>query len=365
MELAAGVRATVEANLAYSTSHGAIGALSVRLGWYSRGHGPRLLLRRHTGAVSNVPNDVLVPGLSEVVVERLRSELGARAEKVIGCLRTAAALATQAEADMTGLRLAESAAYNLREALNHVVEGQDAAEGGLQAVMDAWRRFETQMTVPDADVTAARTELESVLRQVATNESRASYYARRLLAYLQDRAGVSPLTHPDDPVSEYRKLRKKANIAVHDELSLGEVTTLLTRTIAWFVWVFTPPDQVAEAVRALAIQPWRGQEQIFELKRVTTNDHHMRLFFSEVTDPAWLEPLHRAGIIQVPSPNVAWPVAALLDSLGSSYPESVAALLKAVLADTAAITNNHEQVAARFELLRVAAHLGPTALWRR
>ena len=34
----------------------------------------------------------------------------------------AAALVAQAEADVSGLRLAESGAYNLREALNNVVE---------------------------------------------------------------------------------------------------------------------------------------------------------------------------------------------------------------------------------------------------
>src|SRR5580704_908993 len=62
----------------------------------------------HTGAVSDVPDDELVPGLPGVVVERLRAELGARAEKVFGCLRTAAALVAQAEADVSGLRLAES-----------------------------------------------------------------------------------------------------------------------------------------------------------------------------------------------------------------------------------------------------------------
>lgn len=80
--------------------------------------------------MSDVP-DELVPGLPEVVVERLRTELGARAEKVLGCLRTAAALVTQAEADVSGLRLAESAAYNLREALNHVVEVRPRAGCGL------------------------------------------------------------------------------------------------------------------------------------------------------------------------------------------------------------------------------------------
>ena len=319
---------------------------------------PLLLLEAHTGAVSDVPDDELVPGLSAVVVERLRFELGARAETVLDCLRTAAALVAQAEADVSGLRLAESAAYNLREALNHVVEGKDAAKGGLQAVMDAWRRV--KMAAPSVDAAAARDELDHVLNQVEANESHASYYARRLLTYLQDRAGVSPSDRPGDPAREYRELRDKANVAVHNEITFPEAAILLTRTVAWFVRMFTPPDQVVEAIRALAAQPWSGQEQLAELKRLATNDHHLRLFFTQVTDPAWLEPLHQARVARVSSHNAPWPVAALLGGLGKSSPESVAALLERLLADTATKAK-HEQTAPRFELLRIASQLGRPA----
>lgn len=307
--------------------------------------------------MSDVPDDGLVPGLSEEVVERLRSELGARADRVLGCLRTAAALLAQAEADISGLRLAESAAYNLREALNHVVEGQDAAEGGLRAVMNAWQRYKGQTAVQGVDTDAAREELDRVLDWVKADESRASYYARRLLTYLQDRSGVSPLAGPDDPVSEYGELREKANTAVHDELPGADVAVLLSQTMAWFIRVFTPPDQVAEAIRTLAAQPWSGPEQIAELKRLATNDHHLRLFFSEVRDSAWLEALHEAGIAQAPSPNTPWPVAALLTGVGTTDPESVALLLERLLTDTARVAKD-ERAAARFELLRMSSQLG-------
>lgn len=314
----------------------------------------------HTGAVSDVPDDELVPGLPGVVVERLRSELGARAEKVLGCLRTATALVAQAKADLSGLRLAESAAYNLREALNHVVEGQDAAEGGLRAVVDAWSRFKAQTTVPGVDAAAARDELDQVLSRVAADKSRASYYARRLMAYLQDRSGVSPREALGDPVSEYGELRDKASAAVHHELTIAEAETLLSGAVAWFARVFAPPDQVVEAIRALATRPWSGPEQIAELKRLATDDHHLRLFFSEITDPAWLEPLYQAGVAHLPSPNTPWPVAALLGGLGKTSPEAVAALLRSLLVDTA-VTARDERVATRFELLRVATQLGPPA----
>ena len=214
--------------------------------------------------------------------------------------------------------------------------------------------------MPGVDVAAARDGLDQVLSRVATDESRASYYVRRLVAYLEYRAGVSPLDPPGDPVSVYGELRDKASTAVHDELSLAEAETMLARTVAWFIRVFTPPDQVAEAIRTLAAQPWSGPEQITELKRLATVDHHLRLFFSEITDPAWLEPLHQAGVAHLPSRNALWPVAALPAGLGKTSPESVAALLKCLLVDTAAIAK-HERAAARFELLRIATQLDPPA----
>jgi hypothetical protein len=307
--------------------------------------------------VSDVLDDELLPGVPAVVVERLRSELGTRAEKVLGCLRTAAALMRQAEADVSGLRLAESAAYNLREALNHVVAGQDAAEGGLKAVMDAWRRFQDQAAVPGVDAVAARDELDQVLGRVASDESRASYYARRLMTYLRCRAGASPL---GDPVTEYGVLRDMANSAIHDEFALAEADALLVRTVAWFIRVFTPPDQVAEAIRALSAQPWRGPAQITELKRLATVDHHLRLFFSEITDPAWLEPLYKACVVRLPARDAPWPVSALVIGPGKSSPQAVADLLKCLLADTAKIPKP-ERAAVRFELLRMAIQLGPPA----
>jgi hypothetical protein len=41
-----------------------------------------------------------------------------------------------------------------------------------------------------------------VLTRVAADESRASYYARKLLSYLRYRAGVSPTSRRGDPVEE-------------------------------------------------------------------------------------------------------------------------------------------------------------------
>lgn len=318
----------------------------------------RISLReRHTCEMDGVPADGLDAGLQQAVLDRMSSELGPRAEKVLCCLRTATALMSQARTDVRGLRLAASAAYNLREALDHVVKGQDAAEGGLRAVLDAWRTFKVQADVPGADVDAARIALDQVLNSVEADETRSSYNARQLLTHLQNRAGIGPLARPGDPVSEYAALRHVASAGVHDDLPSTEVEALFTRVIGWFERVFVPPDEVVDGIRGLALQPWRGQEQIVELERLAINNHHLQLFFSEVTDPAWLEPLLAAGIAQLPIHDGPWPVVGLLNGLGNSRPESVATLLERLLAGTGA-RSGEELLAARFELLRVAMQLG-------
>lgn len=91
---------------------------------------------------------------------------------------------------------------------------------------------------------------------------------------------------------------------------------------------------------------------------MATNDHHLRLFFSELTDPAWLEPLHQAGIAQLPGPEGPWPVIGLLDGLARTIPEAVAALLERLLADVNKRPKD-DRSALRFELLRTAVQIGP------
>jgi hypothetical protein len=295
--------------------------------------------------------------LAPEVIERIVAELAGRGPRVIDCLRTAEELVGQAVADQRGLRLAESAGYNLREALDTVVAGRTPASGGLPAILDAWNRYQVAAREPGADSAASLAELEDVLRQVADNRDRNSYHGARLLAYLREQTGVDPLSGDADPVVQYASLRKAADTAVHDELALDAVTDLYDRTVAWFTRLFTPPGTVVNALRALARQGWKGTEQVDRLRGLATNPHHMRLFLGQLLDPAWLTALYEADLVGLPRPNSPWPVAGLLDGLGRTAPADVAILLERLVADSRGLPRE-QQVGARFELLRVASHLG-------
>jgi hypothetical protein len=107
---------------------------------------------RHTDGVSDAHGEGSVPGFSKEIVNRLRSELGDQAERALRCLDTAAVLITHANEDAQRLHFAESAAYNLREALDSVVKGQGAAPGGLRAVTEAWRKFTAERDLPEVNL---------------------------------------------------------------------------------------------------------------------------------------------------------------------------------------------------------------------
>lgn len=294
--------------------------------------------------------------LPDDVVTRIVDELAQRGEKAIDCLRTAAVLIRQAVTDDHGLRLSESAAYNLREALDAVVAGRAPAEGGLPAVIAAWRRYQQEVEQPDTDRSGSLARLKDVLRHVADDEHRSSYHAARLLGYLRDKAGIDPLSGRLDPIGEYSRLRNRAN-KLHDELSVDAVTALYDEVIAWFARVFTPPDQTAKALGDLARERWRGDDQLDRLHALATNPHQLRLFLSALEDPAWLQPLYDAKIVEPPQEGQSWPVAGLVEGLGRSVPQRVVRLLESVFGDTAALPERR-RIAARFELLRVASYLG-------
>lgn len=299
-----------------------------------------------------------VPGLATEVVGRLVAELGGRGEKVVSCLRTAAVFLEQAREDGSdGLRLAESAAYNLREAFDAVVEGQPAPEGGLGDVIDAWKRYEIAVQASDPDVEAARTELDRVLRRLAQDEERQGFRTRQLLDYIRDQAGIEPLAGEGDPSARYNRLRQRAARSLHTDATVAGVSTLYDEAIVWFGGFFTPPDDRVHAIVALAERPYVAG-LIREARELVINAHHLRLLLSRLRDPEWLEPLYDAGFIPMPRAGEPWPVMSLGGGTGAIDPVRIAGLLQRLLNDSMTQSPQRRIEIAR-EIVTCASRLGP------
>ncbi|MGY1969016.1 hypothetical protein ACW9HH_32680 [Nocardia gipuzkoensis] len=308
--------------------------------------------------LSGEDDEAVLSGLPAEVAERVVVELSGRGEQVVAQFRTAAfliRLAVHAEGDF---RLAESAAYNLREALNAVVTDRSPAAGGLPAVLDAWEQYEREVAQPGNDDAASWAGFRAVLRRAEDRRHHDSSHDAKLLDYLLDKSGVEPLSGELDPITEYSRLRRESSQALHNSLALNAVTKLYQATVAWFIRMFTPPETVVQELRELAAQPWRGPEQIVRLRELASDPHHLRVFFTHLADEAWLDHLFDAGVVMLPNPDRPWPVHGLVDGLGRTKPAAVAGVAQRLLAACKGLPVD-ERLDARFELLVLATRLGP------
>ncbi|RJQ91128.1 hypothetical protein D5S19_02305 [Amycolatopsis panacis] len=296
--------------------------------------------------------------LPEEVVERIIEVLAERGKKVLACLRTADAFLRQAAEDDAGLRYAESAGYNIREALDAVVEDSEAVRDGVPSALDAWNRYLGSLGSSPEARDAAWRPLEIEMSRLGKRRNSASSRASKLIGFLRRRTGVDALPGGADPVTEYKKLHDESSKAVHGDAALATATDLFDRAVAWFVRIFAPPESIIQAIRKLAREPYRSLEQLDRLQQIAYDEHHLRLFFAAVTDPAWLPAMLQRGLITLPEANGLWPVAALIDGLGQSHAPEVATVLEDLGGRVKTLPQGL-RIPAAFELLRVALHIGP------
>lgn len=284
-----------------------------------------------------------------------------RGRKILDCLSTAAYLIAEAREDQTGLRLVESAAYNLREALDAVPAGQDAGPSGMPAVKDALDRYHLASSEPDTGEATGLRRLANDLRRLDIAGDLLGHRTRQFLAWLEARTGIKPLPGADDPSQQFSALRDAVNDTLHDSGTLPLVTGYYDDAIGWFIRVFTPPDERVQAIVELARTPFTDPSQVAVLKtRIAYNAHHLVRFLSEVRDPAWLDALFDDGLIHPPRDGEPWPVAALVSSTGGIAPASTVSLLERLRA-SASTGDPDEALALDRNLIQLCLRLGPDA----
>ncbi len=247
-------------------------------------------------------------------------ELGPDAgERVLRCLRTAESLLRHSSEDQDDLRYAESAAYNLREALNSAVKGKPAGEGGFAAALKAWEHYKVTSRLPGADEPAARAELATALDNLASDRERQAYMTSKLLEWFREQSGVEPISGDSDPTVQYQRLRDSASRILHGNSPHAEVDLLFRETVAWFVRFFTPPSDIVGQLVRLAERPY-SPDLLVELRSIAMNSHHLRLFLERLEDSAWLDPMRECGLIGLPRPGELWPVNSLARALRAGAP---------------------------------------------
>jgi hypothetical protein len=317
--------------------------------------------RKHGGVVTAPDEPQLLAGMDAAVASRIVTELSdGSGDRVLGCLRTAEALLALGRSGESDLRWAESAAYNVREALDSVVRDRPAGEGGFSAALEAWERYRLAIQLPDADEKAARADLSTTMDSLAQDKDRQAFKTRKLLNWFLRQTGVAPLPGDDDPTRQYNDLREAASRILHQDASPREVEALFSATVAWFVRVFTPPSGLASKVEQLAQQPYTP-ERLHEFRGLALNGHHLRLFLERITDPAWLDALWQGGLIGLPQLGEPWPIAALTGATSRLPDERVAELLQTLLAEVTTLPKEDRRGCV-FEIIRTALWLGPEGI---
>ena len=291
------------------------------------------------------------------MVEQLLRELGRRGQKALDCLETARGLVDYARGPLPLPRLKESAAYNMREAFDAIVDGIDPGDGRVTRILDAWDRLEFEEAARGAEVAALRQDLFSELRGLSEERKRTESQAtRRLRVHLQRRTGLEDDDHDPGLVEAYTQTRASAAKTLHTSISLDDLLSLYDATLGWFERMYTPATARAERLAALAAEPFTSRTQIDRLRAIGTSTHDLRLLFGRLTDPGWLPELVTAHLIEVPAAGRMWAPAALSAGLGATHPTELVATLSEVYSRIKQ-RPPEQRPAAAFEILRVVVRL--------
>ena len=236
-------------------------------------------------------------GIPNDVRERILADVpGGYGERVITCLVAARALLGHAGEDgYRVLRPAESAAFNVREALDSVVGAVTAPVGGLQTALNAWTRYMQVGGRPGWNGSRGWEEFSSVMERLAADSDRQERSSRELITWFSDQTGLPPLRTGDDLVQQYRSLRKDLNRIVHGDGTVQEVERLYDETAAWFARLFELPSRRRDRIAELASEQYTP-ELMGELTRLLLNHHHLRLFLERLQHREWLGLLPGKGL---------------------------------------------------------------------
>lgn len=257
----------------------------------------------------------------EAVFEYLIAEYGEPGGRAVGFLRTAIALLQLPSKEAE--RLAEAAAYCLREAMTGIPKAAAHEEGdwreAWRGVEDATRRFEIARGMPGEDQQVA---LGSLLRAIGEMEDyfrRDKLHQRRLIALMVQRTGAGPLKLSPDPIREFQDLMETLNGALHGSTSPQDARGYLDRCLALMAQLFTPPDVRLPRLDELAAKADPDDEDVDLLSRLMSSHQHLDYFLRKVVSPRWLILLGSRGVLDPPDGPGRWPVSRTVERLGENH----------------------------------------------
>ena len=266
------------------------------------------------------------------LLEELRSEFGSHS-RAVEFIRSAQSVLHQEPHD--GLpRQGEIVTYCLREALNTLLKAAPDGESRLnwgkvsRQVVDAKRRFERSRHTPGVDHVAPLRNLLNSIDELDSFHEQDSEHESQLIAVFVRRAGVRPLTAPDDPVKRCQRLRRQLNSGLHGTLSLQESASLYSESTSLLRQLFQNPIDRRAELQCLARVMSPSQSDVEQACKLIRTPAQLKFFLSEAVDIDWLEPLTEKQLLNPTDANGGAPLFHVVHRFGSTHPERVAEWLR-------------------------------------
>ena len=266
--------------------------------------------------------------LEPELLEHVRVEFGQHGHRAADLFEDAHA---QLVAGTPTHRLREIVAHCLREAMKAILASVDTGEAGRwrdlsREVVDAGRRYERAEGLPGEDsVDALRDLLARIDDMRRFHDEAQGVHERRLIAVVVRRTGAEPLSAGTEPVRAYQDLLDRLSVAAHGGTMPESAEELWAECAAILRRLFLPPDIRHPELESLARISQPAETDTDAVLDLVSSPAHLRYFLGKVENPAWLEVLGEAGVLDPTDTDGAWPPHAAAARLAERYPAEVAA----------------------------------------
>jgi hypothetical protein len=270
-----------------------------------------------------------VQPLHEDLLAHLVDEFGETGQRAVDYLSSAQILLA---GDVILPSAGSHVAYALRSALLALLAAPDAPRGGQwrsasRAVTEAKSTYERAAGLPGEDAAEALKAMFDRIDDMARTHEEDALHQQRLIAVMLQRTGVVPMSAGLQPVKKFDHLMNKLNRGVHQGATLGQARQLWNDGVAILEQLFLPPRARHAELDQLALVPAPQAGDIKRALALLTTPLHVHYFLSRAQSPAWLHALSTREMLDPPTSPGVWPVFAAVETLKSSYPEEVLAVL--------------------------------------
>lgn len=261
--------------------------------------------------------------LPEDFLEHLVVEYGQRGERAVGHLQTAWRLAALRD-DGALVKIGESIAYNLREAMASIADAAGLAPVSdwaslSRGLADAVDFYDSLRDVPGGEAEAALSGMRQAASALRAFHEEPKRRQRQVEFLIVERTGGTPLAAQISPTREFVSVLDRTNTALHELAPNGAPVPLCNSVLEILQRLFMPPEQRLNRLKELASFPGPvSADSIDEVTYLVTTVPVLGSFLSAVQDLTWLDCLGKAGVLDPPADEKkGWAVVVAAEHLGA------------------------------------------------